>query len=161
MEQTIKKYSELTDSEIKQVLDLILKGGEVNPQTLPTRLSEAALIAFIKDNNEVVATATIKKPLDSYKLDVFKKSKSDLSIDDYHFELGYIMVEEKFRKDKLASRLCEELCKIYLSQNLFATTRIDNKGMQSILKKNHFTEFGKQYSNKDNTDFLKLFIKNK
>ncbi len=159
MELNIKKHSDLTTNELKQVHDLILKGEEVNAKTLSDRFAESACIAFFKDDNLVVATATIKKPLDSYKTKVFTKSKSDLSIEDYSFELGYVMVDEKYRKDKLASRLCRELCRIFLSKKLFATTRVDNYAMQSILRKNYFIKIGEQYPNRDNTAFLILFIK--
>lgn len=146
---------------MRQITNLILKGDEVNPQTLPNRLSESALIAFIVDNDIIIATATIKKPLDSYKKKVFANSKSNLSITDFPFELGYVMVDENRREGKLASQLCRELSKIFLSQNLFATTRTDNLRMQSILRKNYYTEIGIQYPNRTNTAFLKLFIKQK
>ena len=159
MELIIKKYPDLTKIELEQIHNLILKGGEVSSITLLQRLSESSLFAFVVDNNIVVATATIKNPLDNYKTNVFAKSKSNLSIIDYPFELGYIMVEESYRKDKLASQLCSELCKAFLKQKLFATTRIDNTPMQSILRKNYFVEIGEQYLNKNKTAFLKLFIK--
>ena len=161
MELKIKKHSDLTDTELTQITDLILKGDEVNEHTLSNRLSKSALIAFFVDNNVIVATATIKKPLDSYKTKVFTVSSSNLSIFDYPFELGYVMVDENCREGRLASRLCRELSKIYLSERLFATTRVDNQRMQSILKKNYFTEIGVPYPNRNNTTFLKLFIKQK
>lgn len=159
MELMIKKYSELTNIEKEQIYNLILKGHEVNPKTLHSRLSEAALIAFFKDSDKVVATAGIKKPLDSYKTIVFTKSKSNLSNKDYPFELGYIMVAKLYRKKKLASQLCRELCEIFSTSTLFATTKVDNLAMQSILQKNHFIEIGEKYPNRDSTAFLKLFVK--
>jgi len=161
MELLIKKYTDLTEVELKGITELILKGDEVNPITLPDRLSEAAFIAFFKDKEVIAATATIKKPLDSYKTKVFTNSKSNLSIADYLFELGYVMVEDKYREHKLASRLCRELCKVFLSHKIFATTRVDNYAMQSILNKNYFIEVGVQYPNRENTNFLKIFIKQK
>jgi predicted GNAT family N-acyltransferase len=159
MELIIKKYSELTDTEKEQVYSLILKGHEVNPQTLPARLSETALIAFFNDKNKVVATAAIKKPLESYKKSVFAKSKSNLSPDDNYFELGYVMVTKFYRGKKLASQLCEELSKKFLSDKLFATTRTDNSSMQTILQKNQFIEVGEKYLSRDSKTFLKLFVK--
>lgn len=161
MNLKIKNHSDLSNYELTQITDLILKGDEVNPETLTDRLSESTLIAFFEDNNKIVATATIKKPLDSYKTKVFTNSKSNLSINDYSFELGYVMVDENCREGKLASRLCRELSKIFLSENLFATTRTDNLRMQSILRKNYYTEIGVQYPTRNNKGFLKLFIKQK
>lgn len=161
MKLEIKKYSDLSEPERVQIINLILKGDEVNSATLPNRLSESALIAYFIDSNKIMATATIKMPLDSYKTKVFYDSNSNLSISDYIYELGYVMVDENCRGGKLASRLCRELTKIFLSQNLFATTRVDNVPMQKILKNNYFSEIGIMYPNRTNTTFLKLFIKQK
>lgn len=159
MELLIKKHSDLTTTELEQIQNLIINGGEVRPDTLSERLLKSSLIAFFKDNNNVVATATIKIPLDSYKAGVFSKSKPGLVIQDYLYELGYVVVDNAYQRKKLASKLCRELCRIFLSSKLFATTRVDNPFMQAILKKNYFEEIGEKYPNKDNTNFLKLYIK--
>ncbi len=158
MEVILKKYSDLTSEEKFKILNLIISGGEVSSDTLPEQLTKAEIISFIKDGENIVATATIKKPRDSYKTKVFTKSCSGISNTIYQYELGYVMVEQDFRKYKLATRLCALLCEKYSNQNLFATTRIDNWGMLSILKKNLFKEVGNQYLNKDKTAFLKLFV---
>lgn len=158
---TFKKYSELTSDELTHVLGLILAAKEVNPKTLPQRLSEAILIGIYKVNDSIVATATIKRPLESYKLNVFTKSKTDFKKDDFEFELGYVMVDPKHRKDSLASNLCKELCNLFLSENIFATTRLDNVAMQTILKKNNFAQTGQQYKSRNNTSSLILLVKTK
>ena len=154
-----KKYSEIEKSELIKIEELILKGGEVNPNTLSERLSEADLISFAKLDKNIVATASIKKPLKNYKLKVFTKSNSKLSPEKYNFELGYIMVEKEYRQDKLASTLCKKLCEIYSLENIFATTRVENIGMKIILEKNSFIETGENYLSDNEKTNLNLYIK--
>lgn len=161
MNQEFKRYSELTDSEKSQIIELITRGAEVNPTTLPFRLEESEIVGFWIDNGIIIATATIKKPLRSYIQYVFSNAKTDLNYTDYNFELGYVYVDEKCRNQKLALRLCRHLCEIFLSEKIFATTRTDNYSMQSILTKLYFTLEGEKYANRNRTSFLQLYIKPK
>jgi predicted GNAT family N-acyltransferase len=159
MEPILRKYSDLTIDELSEITKLIIKGGEVNPETLPQQLAAAEMFAFVKNNNVIVATATIKIPLDSYKTKVFTNSNSKLLNSEYLYELGYVMVDEEFRKEKLASKLCAKLFEKYSNSKLFATTRTGNYGMLSILSKNSFEKIGIEYQNRDKTAFITLLIK--
>jgi predicted GNAT family N-acyltransferase len=159
MEQYIKKYSDLTENEIKGILNLIKKGGEVNNKTLPFRFSKTKFFGFYKKDENVIAIAAIKNPQQSYILNTFKKSNSNISYEDFKFELGYVMVEEEYRKEKLVSKLCYALIETLKNHNIFATTKVQNCGMKTILSKNNFNEVGTQYLNKNEDAFLKLYIK--
>lgn len=159
MELFIKKYSDLDNDEKRQITNLISRGGEVNQKTLPERLAQTAMIAFLVEDNLVIATASVKIPTKGYKLHVFSESNSNISIDEYIYELGYVMVDEQFRSLKFASKLCSELCRVFLADRLFATTRTNNISMQAILLKNNFSEIGQVYLNRDNTSLIKLFVK--
>lgn len=158
MKLFIKKHSELSSTEIKDVENLIIKGGEVNPKTLSERLSNAELISFFKENDEIISTASIKKPTDNYKENTFTKSKSARNHEDFQFELGYVSTDINFQGQKLASRLCDKLCELYSDYSIFSTTRIDNESMKSILSKNNFKETGKEFPNKEKSNFLKLYL---
>ena len=159
MNPITKTYVQLTTDERQQILDLILLGNEVDSSTLSRSLSQSALIGIYKDKDKVIATATIKKPLGSYKKGIFTKAKTNLSADNYFFELGYVIVDENHRNKKLGQTLCQELCKLFLSKNIFATTRTNNTYMQKILADNLFIEQGTPYCSRDNTTLLKLFTK--
>ena len=160
MTSYIKKYSELTSDEILQIENLIKIGGEIDPKFLSDRLSKTEHISFFKVNDEVISTASIKVPTEDYRKDVFAKSKSNKKSDDFSLELGYVSTAEKFQRQRLASKLCDELCKLYSQNKIFSTTRIDNESMKSILSKNNFEEEGIKYLNKKKSNFLKLYIKN-
>lgn len=159
MEQYIKKYSDLTENEIKGILDLIKKGGEVNSKTLPFRFSKSELVGFYKKDENIIAIAVIKNPQQSYIVNTFKKSNSNIPSEDYKYELGYVVVEKEYRKEKLASKLCYTLIDILKNHKVFATTKVQNCGMKTILSKNNFNEVGTQYLNKNEDAFLKLHIK--
>lgn len=158
MEHFIKKYTELSLTEIKKIENLIIKGGEVNPKTLASRLSNTERISFFKENEEIISTASIKKPTDNYKKSTFTKSKSNRNCEDYQFELGYVSTDVNFQGQKLASKLCDNLCDLYSNYSVFSTTRIDNESMKSILSKNNFKETGKEFPNTEKSNFLKLYL---
>jgi hypothetical protein len=158
MEDFIKKYAELTSKEIKQIENLIIKGCEVDSKTLPERLSNTERISFFKENDEVISTASIKKPTDNYKTKIFIKSRTNRNNNDFLFELGYVSTDKNFQERKLASKLCYKLCKLYSNHSIFSTTRVDNESMKSILAKNNFKETGIEFPNKEKSNFLKLYL---
>ena len=158
MESYTKKYFELTSNEIKQIEELIIKGGEVDSKTLTDRLSNAELISFFKENDKIISTASIKKPTDNYKSKTFIKSQTNEKNGNFLFELGYVSTDENYQGQKLASNLCGKLCELYSNHNIFSTTRVDNKSMKSILSKNNFKETGIAFHNNDKSNFLKLYL---
>ena len=159
MELNIKKYSELSEIEINQIKNLIIEGDEVNTNTLADRLSNVERISFYIENGKIISTASIKIPTDNYKKNTFTDSKANVDYDNFEFELGYISTNLNFRGQKLASKLCYQLCALYSNQNIFSTTRIDNEPMKSILSQNNFKEIGNEFLNKKQTNYLKLHIK--
>jgi predicted GNAT family N-acyltransferase len=154
----IKKYSDLTIPEINQITDLIISGGEVDERLIVEGLGNSEHIAFFESNNNIIATATIKIPRESYKTKIFKKSCLTIDSNDYIFELGYIVVNNEFRNNKLASKMCQNLCSL-IQGNLFATTRETNFHMQNILLSNSFRKVGNSYLNKRKTELLQLYIR--
>jgi len=159
MTEKYKRYEELSPDELYQIKELIIKGGEVNVETLSSRLEEVELIGYAENDNQIVATASIKNPLNSYVVKVFLKAGNKCDPKNFKYELGYVMVNEKFRKDKLASKLCYHLCETFNLTNIFATTKIENMGMLSILEKNSFKKVGQPYLNNDKSAHLQLLIK--
>jgi ribosomal protein S18 acetylase RimI-like enzyme len=161
MKYHIKRYTELSSKEINQIKNLIIEGDEVDVETLAERLSNVERISFFLENEEVISTASIKIPINNYKKNTFINSKSNINNEDFEYELGYISTSKNFQGQKLASKLCAELCSLYSNHNIFSTTRIDNDSMKSILAKNNFKETGIEFPNKKQSGFLKLYLKNK
>ena len=82
---------------------------------------------------------------ESHLPNTFINSKANVDFDNFEFELGYISTSINFRGQKLASKLCKELCALYSNHNIFSTTRIDNEPMKSILSQNNFKEIGNEF----------------
>lgn len=159
MEINIKKYSELTEIEIQQILTLIKKGGEVDNEKLPTRFAKSKQIAFFDNEKEIIAVAAIKKPKQSYIQKISKKSNLILELENYNLEIGYVMVDENFRGQQLASKLCDKLIDLNKDEFIYATTKVQNCSMKKILLKNNFNRIGTQYLNEKKDAFLEVYIK--
>lgn len=154
-----KTTSALSEQEFEQAYNLILKGGEVEPNSLRVRLQNAALIGFIDDRGKIVSVAVIKNPDEEYRNGVFKKAYSKEQPDEYRYELGYVFTEEAFRRKGLARRLCKHLCYYFLSYKLYATTLVENTGMQAILLDNYFSVSGSDYESSMRKENLKLYVR--
>jgi len=159
MEYFIKQYNELSLKEISQIQNLIIEGDEVNAETLPERFSNVERVSFFVENGEIISTASIKIPTENYKKNTFINSKSNVAYENFEFELGYISTNINFQGQKLASKLCKELCALYSKHKIFSTTRIDNEPMKLILLQNDFKEIGNEFLNRKKTNYLKLHIK--
>ena len=157
----IKNIDTLSEKQFEFVYKLISKSGEIKIDTLKQHLKDTALIAYAKFNSKIVGTAAIKKPTDEYFDSVFIKSNSPFDYNFFKYELGYVFVQPQFRGQRIALKLCKRLCDYYICQNLYSTVRSNNFPMHSILKKNGFSESGKEFYNRERTEKIKLFIKEK
>ena len=82
---------------------------------------------------------------------------SNLKIDDYKYELGYVIVDEKHRKEQLASTLCNKLIEIYKNENVFAATKVINTSMIRILIKYNFSAIGNEFLSENKKYYLSLY----
>lgn len=59
-----------------------------------------------------------------YQLKIIKNtfinSKSNVAYENFEFELGYISTNINFQGQKLASKLCKELCALYSKHKIFS-----------------------------------------
>jgi hypothetical protein len=149
----------LTQAQIAEIYNLVAQGGQVNLQTLHTRLLEAELIGFIKSEGRIVATASLKRPRDTAGDNAFVKSGSPLSYADFPLELGYAIIAPEYRGLHLAGPLCQTLCDQCPSRNLFATTRKDNLVAQKILLNHRFFLSGNPFRDRNDLYDLSLFVK--
>jgi len=160
MDIIYKVPSEISQDEINIIYSLVVRGNKVNPQTLMQRLLSSALIGYVKINDKIVATSAIKQPTKEYRDSVFAKANVVEYASMFDFELGFFFIEEEHRGKKIASNLCDSLCKKFVANNIYAATRTTNFTMHRILTKNGFVPIGTQYKNRDGTADLILFIKN-
>ena len=138
----IRQYDTMADAERQAFQKMVEEGGEVDPRGLLERVKAAYLLAYVAYEDRLIGVGAIKRPADSYVQYVSDRSGYDLK--GYFAELGWIYISTAERKRGLAYRISEKLCESYGSP-MFATTRIDNIGMQRILGKLGFAKKGRQY----------------
>lgn len=143
MTTIILQPKDINPDHLKQILTLIIKGGQVNRDGLQNRILRADLIAYMIQNEQVICTATLKNPHSSYRTKVFNQAKTEIVPDNYK-ELGYIVTHPNFER----KGHCQKLLKIFFKEidrySLFATTR--KPSIVHILRKFGFSQAGKTYN---------------
>ena len=151
MKILIDSPNNFSKKQLNQLIELIISGSQVNADGLMDRILKAYLIAVCVDQNQIIASVTIKNPAISYRNKVFKKAGVSNLKDDYLMEIGYIVTDINHRGEKLCQKILTKLIPKFKDYNIFATTR--KPDMLHILKKFRFQETGKIYNND-----LHLFI---
>lgn len=153
MKIRILKPKEIKKEHLKQIIHLVASGEQVNQNGLQEKLLHADLIAYKLQGNTVIATATLKNPLQSYKTRVFNSANVPQISRIYDKELGYIITNPDFENNGHCQDLLKRFFSKIASYNQFATTR--KPSMAHILGKFGFVKTGKKYK----TD-LELLIYN-
>jgi len=162
----MKKYSkrpfDCSKIEIKMFMDLVIKAGEVEPEGLEDRVKRAEKLIFMwEDNGELIGVAAVKRPNEKYKKRVFSKAQSKEDPQSFSFEIGWIVIDERFRGQHLSRDLLDIALQITEGHKVFATTRTNNLAMQKTNKRYGLNPNGKPYptSRKDRNYDLTLFLK--
>lgn len=153
MTTIIDRPKNIDEKILAQLIDLIENGEQVQRKFIKRGIETAELIAFFIDKDELIASATLKNPLHSYRDKVFRLADAEDQKKDFAQELGYIVTNPKYEGQKLCQKLLTEFFKIIDSKEMFATTR--KSSMAHILKKFGYRKLGPTYK-KD----LELFIYN-
>ncbi|HTQ13444.1 MAG TPA: GNAT family N-acetyltransferase [Rhizomicrobium sp.] len=138
---------------------LVLKGGEVNPKGLQARISRAAQLVFLKQDNKLQGIAAIKRPLDGYRISVSGKSGVALPSAQFPYELGWVFVEPPARGNGYSHALVKCALAPLAHTGLFATSRSDNAPMHRTLCAFGFVAQGKTYRSMRKGHDLKLFVR--
>lgn len=153
----IKKASEFSTNEITKFKKILINEGEVIELTLDRLIKNDSILLFYPDTNNIKAIGALKIPLESYKSDIFTKSKSHLKPDDFNFELGWIVVLE--RGKGIGTKIVKLLSEY--NEKIYSTVRKENKGMNHILTKIGFEKTGKSYNSKRGDYKINLYTLNK
>lgn len=155
----IKRPADVSKEEMDRFIALVSRGGEV-ADGLQDRIAHAKALGFVKFDEHPVGVAAIKRPLKSYRMKVFEKSKSSLEQSDFSFELGWIYLKENHRQKGQITPLLEEMLSDYANKAIFATTRSSNLVMMELLKQLGFKMSGTPYRSIQHPDeSLSLFVK--
>ena len=133
-----------TDQDLKkQILELIVSGGQVTRRFAVPGIANAERLGFLTLDKTVVACCCLKNPTIGYKEGVFGKAKAVQNPTAYLFELGYIVTHKEYE----GFGYCQDLLGTFISEvnasTMYATTR--KPSMVHILTKYGFYKSGQIY----------------
>jgi hypothetical protein len=122
--------SDCTPQALTDFEKLVVEGGAVNPQGLRRRIRNACRLLFLRAADEqLVGVGALKYPRAVYRHRVFAYAQATVSADEYPVELGWVVVAKSHQGRRLSTRIVGELLPFAKSQNVFATTRADERVM--------------------------------
>lgn len=135
--------AKLSDRQREQFIQLVERGGGVDPIGLAGRVARAYLLLTITDNDGLAAAAAIKNQPEEYRLGHFTKAGVQEMAADYPFELGWIVVDTAYQGRHCVRPLVEHALEAVSGVGLYATTRSDR--IRRVLADYNFILAGNPY----------------
>jgi GNAT superfamily N-acetyltransferase len=120
--------SDCTAQALADFEKLVIEGGAVNPQGLVQRIRKASRLLFLRaSDDQLVGVGALKHPRAAYRSKVFADAQATASADEYPVELGWVVVTQSHQGRRLSTRIVGELLPFAKNENIFATTRADER----------------------------------
>jgi hypothetical protein len=160
MNSIICSPSECTDQDLTSFEELVIDGGAVDRAGLSGRIRSALQLLFLRSAEGVLAgIGALKRPSLGYRTKIFNAAGSLLDANLYTLELGWVVVDNHYRGQRLPSRIVSDLLSVVGNERLFATTRADKAAMHYALGDNSFAREGVPFAS-DRDDYeLVLYIR--
>ena len=121
----------------------VLDGGEVSSAGLEGRIERAETVLFLThDVSGLVGISALKRPDTPYRDRVFKACGVDQVAGQFNIEIGWIYLVNRSRGRGHSSALVDPLLDIVAARPVFATTRVKNPAINSVLPKRGFRLVG-------------------
>lgn len=159
MKYRLLSFKSFSVKEQQGIFELIASAGEVPTGRLKERLDLAQIVGAIFNGEVITSTATIKMPSRQYVDKILMKSYNEKFGGIFFLELGYVCTSPEYRGQGLALKLISQLIEKYSSNNLYATTRTDNKGMIRILEIHGFSLQGTPYLSENKEYHLCVYFR--
>jgi predicted GNAT family N-acyltransferase len=122
--------SDCTAQALADFEKLVIEGGAVNPQGLAQRIRNASRLLFLRASDDrLVGVGALKHPRPAYRNRVFADAQATVPAEDYPVELGWVVVAKSLQGRRLSTRIVGELLSFAKNENVFATTRADERVM--------------------------------
>lgn len=140
----VKAPFECKDAEIAAFTALVSEGGKVDTAGLEERVNAAALLGFVYKGKELIGTAAVKNPLDTYREQIEQQAGAELPKNQFPYEIGWIYVKPEFRNQAILQKLQMLLSNkaFALHRGMFATTKEINKANIKYLEDSRFKKAG-------------------
>ena len=120
--------SDCTAQALADFEKLVVEGGAVNPQGLGQRIRSASRLLFLRaSDDQLIGVGALKHPRPEYRNKVFADARATVSADEYPVELGWVVVTKSYQGRRLSTRIVSELLAFAKDENIFATTRTDER----------------------------------
>jgi GNAT superfamily N-acetyltransferase len=120
--------SDCTAQALADFEKLVVEGGAVNPEGLGQRIRNASRLLFLRaSDDQLIGAGALKHPRPEYRNKVFADARATVSADEYPVELGWVVVAKSYQGRRLSTRIVSELLGFAKNENIFATTRTDER----------------------------------
>ena len=107
---------------------LVVEGGAVSPEGLAQRIRNASRLLFLRaPDDQLIGVGALKHPRPEYRNKVFTDARATVPADEYPVELGWVVVAKSYQGRRLSTRIVGELLAFAKNENIFATTRTDER----------------------------------
>ena len=142
--------SECSDDRIREFERLVIEGGEVDDGGLRGRIHRAYWLTFVRNcGGFLTGAGALKQPGPNYKTSVFKKAGVPDEESEYHYELGWIVVEPNSQRQGLSRIIVRELLDQAGRHGVFATTREGNEPMARTNERFGMVRLGALFKGRD------------
>lgn len=151
--------SDCTAQALADFEKLVLEGGAVGPQGLTQRIRNASRLLFLRaSDGQLVGVGALKHPRPGYRKRVFADARATTPSDEYRVELGWVVVAKSHQGRGLSTRIVGELITFAKNENVFATTRADERASR-FASDHGFKINGKPYPSGRGYDLV-LYLRN-
>jgi len=120
--------SDCTAQALVDFEKLVVEGGAVNPEGLGQRIRDASRLLFLRASDDrLIGAGALKHPRPEYRNKVFANARATVSAGEYPVELGWVVVAKSYQGRRLSTRIVGELLTFAKNENVFATTRTDER----------------------------------
>ncbi len=151
--------SDCTAEALADFEKLVVEGGAVDPQGLTQRVRNAFRLLFLRTpDGQLVGVGALKHSRPGYRNRVFAIAQATAAPDEYCVELGWVVVAKTHQGRGLSTRIVGELLPLAKNENIFATTRGDERVMR-YASDHGFEINGKPYPSGRGYDLV-LYLRN-
>jgi GNAT superfamily N-acetyltransferase len=151
--------SDCTAQALADFEKLVVEGGAVNSEGLGQRIRNASRLLFLRtSDDQLIGVGALKHPRPEYRNKVFADARATVSADEYPVELGWVVVVKSYQGRRLSTRIVSELLAFAKDENIFATTRPDERVL-SFAFDCGFKINGKPFSSGNGYDLV-LYLRN-
>jgi GNAT superfamily N-acetyltransferase len=151
--------AECTPEEREAFSQLLCRAFGVGSGDRGKRIAAARCLILLREAGELVGIAALKAPTYSQRRAAFAKAGVPLLGAPPRHELGWVVVDERFRGQRYSRLLVESALQAAGDADVFATSHTENTPMHRTLRRSGFTAAGSPWFSRRHGRQLMLFVR--